>query len=53
MIDARSEMMNDGHVDDDGDATQNCRMSESVELCAQIGMMMIRMQFKITECQDL
>ena len=46
-------MMNDRHVDDDGDATQNCRMSECVELCAHIDMMIIMMQLKIAECQDL
>ena len=44
----------DGHVDDDGDAIQNCRISEYIELCAQIGMMMmILMQFKIAEYQNL
>ena len=41
----------DRHDDDEVDATQNCRMSEYVELCARIGTMMILMQLKIAECQ--
>ena len=33
--------MNDGHVDNDNaDANRNCPMSESVQRCAQIGMML-------------
>ena len=47
-------MMNDWHVDVEGDAPENCRMSESAQLCAQIGMMMmLMMQLTIAECQDL
>ena len=47
-------MCTDRHGHDEHDAIQNCRMTESVELCAQIGMMiMLVMQFKIAESQDL